>query len=236
MTRVHSVELRTERDRIALFVESGRGPFEPETVAAFVAAIKENPSGTVYDIGAYTGLFTILALKAGAAEVIAIEPNPAGVQRLAENVARARVDTRRLRVLQAAASAFPGQGVLEITDETKGICSTGKLIGGVNGPVKVVSLDRLAPRHRVSVIKLDVEGHELFVLSGAAATLERYRPLIIAEVDSGSGGNRTEIVSEYLSHFGYRGRPVDGRNMIFEVDNASRDDRAGAARGAGGGG
>jgi FkbM family methyltransferase len=36
---------------------------------------------------------------------------------------------------------------------------------------------------RVDVVKIDVEGAELAALAGAGATLDRYRPLVIAEAD-----------------------------------------------------
>lgn len=36
----------------------------------------------------------------------------------------------------------------------------------------------------VDFIKIDVEGHELEVLKGGAATIERYRPVLLMEVHS----------------------------------------------------
>jgi FkbM family methyltransferase len=216
VTLVHGVELRLERDRIALFVDQGKGSFEPETVAAFLAAIVADPDGSVIDVGAYTGLFTILALQAGAREVIALEPNPSGYLRLIENLGHNGFTTGHARVMNVAAGAFRGTGSMEITDERKGICSTGKLrAADPSGPTKIVTIDRLAPRRRVSLIKIDVEGHEPFVLLGAALTIERYHPTLIVEVESGSGGDRAAMVGDLLDPYGYVGRRLDGRNMIY---------------------
>jgi FkbM family methyltransferase len=220
VTVVHGVELRTERDRIALYVESGRGPYEPETVAAFVEAIENDPHGCVIDVGAYTGLYSMLAVRAGAHEVITLEPNPGGFQRLHENLTRFYASTKTYVdwiVRRWAASSEPGFGRMKIDDEAKGICSTGKLVLDPAGDVEVVRIDDLDRRRPVSVIKIDVEGHELAALSGAAVTLATEAPVLFVEVHSGSGGDRTEPITRFLAGFGYEGQPLDERNMAFRV-------------------
>ena len=59
---------------------------------------------------------------------------------------------------------------------------------------------------RVDLIKIDVEGHELRVLSGAVATLERFRPCILIEVFEETlraQGASAEAVVNFLEEHGY---------------------------------
>lgn len=217
MSLVHGVELRLNRDRIALHEDRGKGVFEPETVAAFVEAVKNDPEGCVIDVGAYTGLFTLLAVKAGAKEVIALEPNMSGYERLVTNL-EANSAPSVVQHIRAAASAQDGVGTMEVTGEHVAICSTGKL--NLTPPqgapiVPVMRIDSLERSRPVSVIKMDVEGHELEALRGATATLEAYHPVLFIEVNSRSGGDRGEPITAFLAGFGYEGQPLDDRNMVF---------------------
>lgn len=216
---IHGVELRSDRDRIALFVEQGKGPYEPETVANFQEAIAADPEGCVIDVGAYSGLFTILALRAGAEEVIALEPNQQGYERLRQNVEPYDgYPYGVLRTVNAAASSEAGTGSLEVTGEHVAICTTGKLRPASDGPaVEVVKIDDLERERRVSVMKIDVEGHEIEALKGAALTLETDHPVLFVEVNSRSGGDRTAEVRDFLAPFGYQGEQSDERNMVFRA-------------------
>lgn len=219
-TVVHGVELLTDRDRIAavidgsdVFASTRQGPadFEPETLAAFKQAVMERP-GCVIDVGAYTGLFTLLALQAGAAEVVALEPNPAGYRRLLENL-----DGRypNVRTIRAAASNRHGRAFLAIDSEHLGICSTGKVTDTGGQPVRLLTIDNLERTLPVTVIKLDVEGHELLALQGAEDTLKADHPALFVEVNSRNGGDRKRRIVEYLAELGYKGTPLDDRNMVF---------------------
>ena len=62
------------------------------------------------------------------------------------------------------------------------------------------------PASRIDVIKIDVEGAELRALRGAAATLQRYRPILIFEVSETSLRNQgatPEEVVEFVRAQGY---------------------------------
>ena len=56
----------------------------------------------------------------------------------------------------------------------------------------------------VSLIKIDVEGHEAEVLHGAEKTISAFHPVIIVEI---SKGNRT-VVMPILKGHGYSVRPI----------------------------
>lgn len=63
-----------------------KGIYEPKTVAAILRNVK--PGGTMIDIGAHIGYFTLMAARAAGPEghVYAIEPDPANFAVLVENV------------------------------------------------------------------------------------------------------------------------------------------------------
>jgi hypothetical protein len=62
--------------------------------------------------------------------------------------------------------------------------------------VPLRSLDSLVDERRLDrldLIKIDVEGHERQVLDGAAATLDRFRPVLVIETGHEGEGDRVAI-------------------------------------------
>ena len=70
--RVHGVDLIPEGDRVVVNWQRD-GSFEPESVAIWLAAVRDG--GVALDVGAYTGLYALLAACSGA-QAVAYEPNP----------------------------------------------------------------------------------------------------------------------------------------------------------------
>ena len=76
----------------------------------------------------------------------------------------------------------------------------------------------------VSVLKVDVEGHEMAVLQGAANTLKRWRPSVLVEVEERHAAGGVERVRGYLESLGYRGYYVDGAALKpIAMFDAARD-------------
>jgi len=151
------------------------------------------PGSTVIDVGANFGAYTVAMarLVGSSGKVVAFEPLPETADILARQVAT----SENVVVIREALS----DGQRESIDLRAPF-----LMGGVPEPalaavdpvpwkdeglqtwrvfrVSVRRLDDHLPLlHDVSFIKVDVEGHEVAFLSGAADTIQRFRPVLQLE-------------------------------------------------------
>ena len=81
--------------------------------------------------------------------------------------------------------------------------------------VKSIELDKyLDSNIPISIIQLDVEGHETEVLEGSMQTIQKYKPIIIVETKP------TKIIEEKLFNMGYNYHAVklhDNKIMYIET-------------------
>ncbi|MEW2353579.1 FkbM family methyltransferase [Spirillospora sp. NPDC029432] len=151
--------------------------------------------GTAVDVGGWFGPWT-RRLADRADRVVTLEADP----RLAGLLRRTfpRVD-----VVQAAASDECGEIDLWIP-EGGALAGVSSVTAGAGRPVRVprVTVDSLRLAD-VRFIKLDVEGHELNVLRGAAETVRRDRPALLIEVEERHG--RMPEVIALARAWGYTG-------------------------------
>jgi FkbM family methyltransferase len=149
--------------------------FEPESRLTWSKICRLGT--TVLDVGSYSGLFAIAAAKLGA-NVVAVEPMPVMVRRIAEN---AQINGVSISIKEAAACETDGMIRLGYNDAvylTAGASLTRKSRGSVM--VKALRIDSLELSD-VSAIKIDVERVESAVLRGAETTIRRNRPIMIVE-------------------------------------------------------
>lgn len=161
------------------------------------------PGDLFVDVGANIGSFTILAAGAAGADAIAVEPGAEAMQRLSRNV-RLNDLAHRVRLAPVALSAVEGEGHL-----TEGLDTMNRLVekaGSGTAPVELATLDRLAAGRAPTCIKIDVEGGELAVLSGAPATLADPALLaLVIEVNASDapGGYTRHALEGRLSGHGF---------------------------------
>ena len=138
---------------------------------------------TAIDVGANIGLSTILMARF-AERVISVEPSPANVGYLRQNLSANGITN--VEVIAAAASDKPDR--LRFHEARFGagshVVQAEHLLSASIGTIDVpaVTLDSLA-RFSIGFIKIDAEGHEPEVLAGARAVLTRDRPAIHAEIN-----------------------------------------------------
>ena len=160
------------------------------------------PDELAADIGANIGYMScVLADRVGPhGKVLAFEPHPEIFADLVENTRGLPVDPA-----QAAVSDAAGTAVLHLPRNfagNRGIASletSGDSLDEVEVPS--VTLDRaLPPGCRIGVMKIDIEGHELAALRGAAALLRggRIRDIVFEEHSP-----ENSPVAAHLRAFGY---------------------------------
>jgi FkbM family methyltransferase len=158
------------------------GEFSAGEAAMFRQMVK--PGMTVLEIGANIGAHTVdlsrLAWPGGV--VHAFEPQRLMFQVLCANVALN--SCRNVVTHQAAVGATGGTVLVPSLDpEARNNFGGLSLPGAQQGEtVPVVTVDGLG-LPACHVIKLDVEGMETEALRGAAATIERFRPIMYVEND-----------------------------------------------------
>lgn len=180
------------------------GDFEPRSVSAWISAIR--PGMVAFDVGAYSGLYAILAALKGA-RAVAVEPNRVMVERIRQNVKRNQVE---VDVLPFAAGAQQGTAKLSskfATSSASHISDTGETVA----VMPIVSADP------VCAVKIDVEGYELQVLVGMTEIIQRDKPLIIAEALS---DRMAGLLETMLFAYGYKSESADKRNLIFRCGSA----------------
>lgn len=191
-----------------------RRGYERETVSLMAGVLR--PGGTVVDVGANHGFFTVLmaSLVGEAGRVEALEPNPVVAAALGEVLRRngvaGRVSVHPLALCDRAggtAEFFPS--VSAVNDGLSSLLvSPAALEHGVISPdhsirVQTDTFDAFARRvglGRVDLVKIDVEGAEEMVVRGMAETLAHAPPLrIVCETVPGGEAMRLLLAAGYTA-------------------------------------
>jgi len=127
------------------------------------------------DVGASYGVFSLAACLGFDGSALAVEPAVEAASMLRRLAAANKISTNRLQVIEVAVGAHEGVMVMD-SSHPDFLCpprtpSDGQALRTVTVPVR--SLDQLAEENRFvpTHVKVDVEGGELDVLSGAAGLL-----------------------------------------------------------------
>jgi len=151
------------------------------------------PGGMVWDVGANVGTHTLaFARRVGpSGRVYAFEPQRTLFELLRTNVERNGL-SGICRLLDTGLADAPGEMVVPTLDYARpshpgGVALLPASPGSAGERVRVTTLDLCRP-DACDLIKVDVEGMELQVLTGARATLSRFRPLVSIECWSVEAG------------------------------------------------
>jgi FkbM family methyltransferase len=168
------------------------------------------PGSVFYDVGAGFGFFSLLAAHQGA-RVFAFEPDAKNAGALRHH-ARLNSCDLRIKILNAAVLAVSGQAQLREASQETGHGS-GHVIKspGAEEKTRAVACVSLDDFTRVNVlptvIKVDVEGSESAVFSGAEQLFERCHPNVICEVHDEPNASfvsdwfeRRRYIVEYLGN------------------------------------
>ncbi len=183
------------------------------------------PGGTMVDIGAHFGFFSLLgsALAGPEGRVVSIEAMPTAQARLKLNVVR---NAAHPNVTVLCCAAFSEETTLEFRDfglvnsslntafAPRGEVDAGQAVEVQARPVDAI-LDDLGIG-RVSVVKIDAESSELHVLEGMTGLIDRARPAMTVETAAMTEEQRrhSEAVDGWIAARGYRAWRYAGGRLV----------------------
>jgi FkbM family methyltransferase len=183
-------------------------------------ALKAPFGEILVDVGAYTGVFSLIAAKCSwINKIIAFEPSAVTFGRMVQNIALNGVESR---IIPCNLAAHDAEKVIPMPHQWGhyALCSGESFEAQQTDhsqPAFCVPLDCLLtpsqsvhylnsktnspwPFSRVAAIKIDVEGAEISVLKGARQLIARDKPVIIAEA---LGAAAETALAEFASSVGY---------------------------------
>lgn len=208
-----------------------------EGVNTEAAKVLVQQGNNVFDVGANAGYFSLLfaSLVGDSGKVYAFEPLARTAMRLRENLALNAGLEPRVRVFESALSDVEG----DVNLDSEGDSNT--------GATRVVSIAAHAPGSpsagvpcrtadsvwvelgspNVELVKIDIEGHEIFALKGMRMMLSEQRgvTLLIEVRDAAlkeSGSSRAELFSLMESH-GLASYDYNAPTATFARNNTPRD-------------
>lgn len=152
--------------------------------------------GTVVDIGANIGSFSIYAASKGSF-VYAIEPEPNNLKALINNINLNNMN-EKIKVVDVGISDFNGTAVINDMGGGSTILDDGMF----GAEIKIITLDDFFEQHSigtVDVLKIDTEGSELGTILGASEETLNKCKYIAVEFDIRTGyalGDMVKKLSE----------------------------------------
>ncbi len=172
--------------------QGGLNAYEPPFALILVNCIREFP-GVFLDIGANTGFFSLLAVAAGVHSVISFEPLKPIFDLLGCNTELNRF-SESILLEELAISDFNGTMKLHIPIDNHNLLETSASLESTfkENHSKAVTVNtstldsyisqKYSGLERISLLKIDIEGHEPSALSGSLETIKKHRPIIFVEI------------------------------------------------------
>lgn len=167
------------------------------------------PLDLVIDVGANIGNHAIFWAKILDASVVCVEPSPCAIKLLRANIELNHLSDS-VHIVETAAGDRQGEAALIQADtsnigETRVVDKGSEFADYPTVPMRTVTdivaqLEKEVTR-KVSLIKIDVEGFEQRVITGAIPIIERDSPILITELAT----NQALVwAQECLSKYGYK--------------------------------
>jgi FkbM family methyltransferase len=192
-------------------IKSGQ-VYEPETIKFMRQNVGQ---GDIIHAGTFFGDFLpgLSAGMASGARIWAFEPNPNSHHHASQTIALNGLEN--VTLTHAAVSNADGEIFFKTRDDQ------GNPLGGhsryvvQDGPgvehVPSIQLDSVVPKGReISILQLDVEGHERAALEGAMDMIARCRPILILEEF-----RYKRWIKAKLGHLGYELKRKVHANRVF---------------------
>lgn len=221
--RYRGFNLEYGKGDVVARIHSIQGQYEPHVMSYVQSNLRRG--ATIVDIGANIGLFSMAVLAMIPESLVHMfEPSPVPRRHLARTI-----DMNRLapRAVLNSCALYSEPGEMEfcvhegkhaaydgLRDTHYALVKTPRRI-----KVPVTTLDNYITEtgiQRLDLIKIDVEGAELYVLQGAKRTLKELRPRVIFEVGQQNldpYGLRPEHVYQFFKDEGYHLQSILGKSV-----------------------
>ena len=187
--------------------------YEPEIF--FIISQLTSSNSVFVDIGANVGFLSIFVASIGVNEIISFEPNPKSFDLLKKNLELNSHLRTKVKEFDFALSNSIGDSVFYQDLTNPAASSYRRLFSDHNYSEIIIhekTLDSL-DLELVDLIKIDIEGRELFAIEGAIQTIKKFKPILIVEMlrkwSKIHGYHPNEII-QLLSKIGY---------ICFEIYN-----------------
>lgn len=188
-----------------------------------------NPTNDVIDVGANIGLYSILFSKLidNNHRVLCIEPSPAALKFLRKNIEQN--NSGNSIIYEGVATKAKGYYKFNIIPGMEEYSSLGNISHSATRGKKYESIDVsgdtidnlvLIYNLNPGFVKIDTEGAEFMVFTGARKTIEKYRPIILSELSDNlmaNFGNSSDDVIKILKECNYEIINIPNANISIQA-------------------
>jgi len=204
------------------------GSWEPEQTGFMERLIREQLKRqpvTFLDLGSYWGLYSLLAMRAGAQTIHAFDADRHNFAQLQAQIFlnnASGIITPHFKAVSAAAGVVTFQDSRDISDSNRaGAGVTLRAPTRKTFDVDCVSIDDYLPLNdEFLIIKMDLEGHEPSALRGLIKTLARHKAILQVEIY----GKHAEESRPIIEELGLR--PFHRIDVDHYFANFAADDEA----------
>jgi FkbM family methyltransferase len=198
------------------------GYYEKNAILTWEALIPSN--AVVLDIGANAGYYSLVAAPKASA-VYAFEPAKAMTEEIEKNSHLNNFSNIHVQAFALGKQAINAGLYLSATDNTgmTGLAMPANFSGETE-TVSIQTLDQWTATQkpaRVDCIKIDVEGAEMDVLSGASSVLQQYKPVILIEIIASlltKFNSTPSSIYQLLSASGYTAYEIVSAGLLRRLD------------------
>jgi FkbM family methyltransferase len=210
----HGLVMELDPDEWPQIDLRAKGCLEPRTTALFERMLR--PGDTFVDVGAHVGFHSLLArrLVGDNGRIFSIEPQPYNCAKLLANAEL----NGFANITVVAAAAGDANDFIALKSQSKRDRSRLTLAGaGVNDGALTFIVPKITlswlfktyDLHRVTLLKIDVEGFELEVLQGARDTIGRVDNIVLEILPDGDA-HKTAAIEQTLVAHGFRIVDIEG--------------------------
>jgi len=196
------------------------GFYEPEVTNLLLSKLKQGM--TFVDIGAFVGYYTLLGSKCvgSSGKVYSFEPHPVNYAYLLKNIKINRCSN--VVAVNKAVSNFTGSGYLTIDKEADHHRVTFQPSYANTIEVQTITLDDFfasCENTQIDLIKMDIEGHEIFALQGMKEIVRKNPNLqLIMEFDPHKQKQHMLSLNTLLQELGFvRGYVIERKLREFNL-------------------